>query len=91
MFARAKNNQLLVLGGTSMALIPGAGGLDDIAFLVGTEGGVVQRCLVSKPTDKDVRALLSTCPEVAWTEEAMGFMGNIADPRPLQRIKDQVD
>ena len=41
MTARVKNNSLQVLGGTSLAMIAGAFGLDENAFIVGTEGGVV--------------------------------------------------
>jgi WD repeat-containing protein 34 len=41
MTARVKNNNLQVLGGTNIAMIAGAFGLDENAFIVGTEGGVV--------------------------------------------------
>jgi len=41
LLARVKNNQLQVLGGTTMSLIQGSFGLDEMAFVVGTEGGMV--------------------------------------------------
>mgnify|MGYP001049787315 CR=1 FL=1 len=46
MTARVKNNSLQILGGTSLAMVTGAFGLDENAFIVGTEGGVVQKCLI---------------------------------------------
>ena len=77
--AKVKNQELQILGGTSISMLPGQMGLDDIAFIIGTEGGLVQKCMISRPQDKDVRYFLSTNPQVTWSEEAMIFLGNISD------------
>ena len=48
-FARAKNNQLSIFGAASMDIIPGGTTLEEQAFVVGTESGLVQKCLIQKP------------------------------------------
>lgn len=91
LIARVKERELQILGGNSISMIKGQGSLEDQAFIVGTEGGMVQRCLLRRPEYKDVRYFLSNNPNVTWSEEAMNFLGNISDQRQLQKIKDLVD
>lgn len=74
-----------------MAKIHDSYGLEENQFIIGTEGGLVQKVIIPKVSDRDVRDLLTVTPNVAWSEEAMGFMSNISDQRNLQKIKDHVD
>jgi len=74
-----------------LSYIKGAYGLEDCAFLIGTEGGMIQRCLIKKPIDKDIRHFLQAHEGVTWSEEAYRFLGNIADQKMIQKIKDQID
>ena len=60
-------------------MIMGSLGLEDNQFLVGTEGGMVQKCLIQKPQDKDIRHFLTMNANVTWSEEAIGFLANISD------------
>ena len=52
---------------------------------------MVQKCLIGKPQDKDIRHFLQSNANVTWSEEAMSFLANISDQRHIQKIKDQVD
>lgn len=53
-----------------MALIKGSHALDEEAFIVGTEGGLVYRCLIKKPGDEDIGHLLTASHGITWSEEA---------------------
>ena len=46
MTARVADGRLQVLGGTSLSMIQSSHGLDEIGFIVGTEGGLIQKCLI---------------------------------------------
>jgi hypothetical protein len=39
--ARIMNNKLQILGGMSLSMIEGNYALDEISFIVGTEGGLI--------------------------------------------------
>lgn len=39
--ARIMNNKLQILGGMSLSMIEGSYALDEISFIVGTEGGLI--------------------------------------------------
>ena len=78
LIARIKDNQIQSLGGSSMALIKGSlFGLDELKIIIGTESGIIQRCLVKKPEDKDIKHFLTTNSNVTWSEEAYRFLSNI--------------
>lgn len=47
--------------------------------------------LIQKPEDKDIRHYLKANKDVTWSEEAINFLGNVADQRNPQKIKDVVD
>ena len=43
-----------------MAIIKGnLFGLDELKIIIGTESGIIQRCLVKKPDDKDSKHFLT--------------------------------
>lgn len=73
MFARVKNNQLQTLSGTYMSIIRGHTSLEEDSFIVGTEGGMIQKCLIKRPADEDVSSLLTSNSSVAvtWSQEAI--------------------
>lgn len=58
--ARQKNNQVSILAGTAIVLVPVKGNnvLESNNFIIGTEVGAVQRCNIQKPLDKDIRDML---------------------------------
>lgn len=74
-----------------MGLVSGNQTLDETAFVVGTESGLVQRCLIQRPQERDIRSYLTSNPKVTWSEEAFGFLGNIFDQKSIQKIKDHID
>lgn len=90
-FAKVKDRQLVMMSGSSLALIPDTLGMEENHFMVGTEGGLVQKVSVSKHKDKDIRDLLTGNPQVNWSEEAMSFLSNISDQKVTQKVKDHVD
>ena len=58
-------------------MIMGSFGLEENAFIVGTESGMVQKCLIQRPQDRDIRHFLKENSSVQWTDEAIGFLSNI--------------
>ena len=90
-FAKMKNNQVIIQSGSSLAMLGDQYGLDESSFIVGTEGGLVQKVMIQKAQDKDIRHYLSQNQNVQWSDEAVQFLGNISDQRVTQKVKDIVD
>lgn len=74
-----------------MALVPGNVVLQDNFFIVGTEVGAVQKCMIKQPEDKDIRDMLTQNKNVTWSDDAVKFLSNCYHHRNTQKIKDIVD
>ena len=45
-FAKSKDNKIVIQSGSSLAMIADSYGLDEDSFIVGTEGGLVQKVMI---------------------------------------------
>lgn len=91
-------NNFANMNGLSMAILKGQNYVD-VRCIIGTEGGIVHRCIIQSPEDfasEDIRAKVNNGRNLQWHDEAYRFLSNItltkqADVRNLRDLKEHVD